>query len=222
MLQRRYGARHQQIFYWDCEPYGKLYMELYDKRGGGLGGGSNIKPEEVVFNVLPAGSTSLRMLVVCEKQVRIFEGRGQRDPKSKLWQATWKEGEKFDSSFQEPFQAYQQGEDYYFLTRSGKLYRAAKSDKGPRRMTALWDDPRRPARLVLQDAGSGRLFALVPARPGKPDELSYVELGPRLVFQPYDPTIITRVEKPAEHKLAIEFARFLIAKKLIRLKPEGK
>ncbi|HEX4611141.1 MAG TPA: hypothetical protein VH092_23320 [Urbifossiella sp.] len=56
------------------------------------------------------------------------------------------------AGFSEPFQAYLVGEDYYFLTRSGSVYRSTPPPKGqPRTMAAVWDAPRPRVRFVVSD-----------------------------------------------------------------------
>src|SRR5262249_24778553 len=71
----------------------------------------------------------------------------------------WKDECTLDLAFREPFQVLARGEDYYFLTASGKLYRAPKPAKGNhRKLAAVWDDWRSPIAPCITDADRNRPF----------------------------------------------------------------
>src|SRR6185437_16319856 len=83
----------------------------------------------------------------------------------KPWKLEW----TTPAAFEEPFQALALGDDYYFVTCSGSLYRAAKPAKGTGRTLArVWDGKARPIRSFVSDAKTGKSFLFVPpARPGE-------------------------------------------------------
>jgi hypothetical protein len=89
------------------------------------------------------------------------------DPKEEGWYSRPEVEEcTLDLVFREPFQALSRGEDYYFLTASGKLYRAPRPAKGKhRKLETIWDDKRSPIAAHLHDADRGRTFLFCDSGP---------------------------------------------------------
>lgn len=69
-----------------------------------------------------------------------------------------KEG-TIDIGFREWFRVLSKGDDYYFLTRSGSLYRAPKPAKGThRKMLKVWSNASDPITAFITDADTGKTF----------------------------------------------------------------
>src|SRR5205823_930686 len=65
------------------------------------------------------------------------------DGKAKRWKhGKWVKEETIDVGFREPFRVLARGDDYFFLTDSGRLFCAPKPAKGKhRKMNVVWNDP---------------------------------------------------------------------------------
>jgi hypothetical protein len=110
------------------------------------------------------------------------------------------------AAFAEPFQAYSIGDDYYFLTKSGSVYRSPPPEQGkPRAMTAVWDETRPRVQFILSDGHKAGVHVLVTAR-GK-GGWDYFRLGPDPRPQPL--TVDTPREEGAPAEVAYDLARLL-------------
>ena len=98
--------------------------------------------------------------------------------RSKTYKGKWKKEESLPVAFREPFQLLTRGDDYYFVTRSGKVFLSAKPAKGKgREMTCIWSDAKRKVVGLVTDAKTGRSFLFCRASAGS--RPSYFELGPK-------------------------------------------
>lgn len=117
------------------------------------------------------------------------------------------------------FQAYLDVTNYYFVTESGQVHTCTRDGKGGR-TTPLWDDPDRPVRLVLQDAGSRRVFAFALRRPGtardKPDV--FFQLQPKLAPERTDAPAVSEWSADRRIKLPVQYAALLLRRGLIGVK----
>src|SRR5262249_28431390 len=82
------------------------------------------------------------------------------DRKEDDWaQGKWKREGTIEIGFLEPFRVLSKGDDFYFLTRSGSLYRAPKPAKGThRKMERVWADPREPITAFITDVDNGKTY----------------------------------------------------------------
>jgi hypothetical protein len=143
-------------------------------------------------------------------------------PKKKAWDYPWETGEwqeedHIEVRFREPFQAMARGEDYYFLTASGKLYRAARPAKGNRRkLEVVWADGKSPITAYVHDADTGRiyLFCEVAGRP------TFFELASRARCRHYEAKLFQPGDAgPKTLRRMIGYARVLLALRLIKSQP---
>jgi hypothetical protein len=130
----------------------------------------------------------------------------------------WRREESIEVGFQEPFQVLGRGEDYYFVTRSDKLYRAPPAAKGkPRRLEAVWADRRRPIEVLLTEVDGGRTYLF--CRPAKGGERpTFFELGPKPRPVAYDLAAARPGQRPEVLTRLLRYADTLIALKRLQLK----
>ncbi|WP_143392977.1 hypothetical protein [Fimbriiglobus ruber] len=110
--------------------------------------------------------------------------------------------EEFEVDFREPFQAYVLGDEYYFLTRSGSVYRAPPADKGKsRRMVAVWAAPQPPVGYIFSDGNRPGVHYLVVTRKREVEQTEWYEyfrLGPNPQTRELKNVEIDSTETPVE------------------------
>jgi hypothetical protein len=151
---------------------------------------------------------------------KVHRWRTTWDAKAGRWKGgKWSFEESIEVGFKEPFQALARGSDYYFLTRSGKLYRAPKAPKGkPRPLLRVWAEDGQPIKAFLQDADAGKTYLFCPPgrKGGKP---VYFELGPRPRPLGYDPALFRPDPKvPVPLRDVLAYAQVLVALKKVKVK----
>jgi hypothetical protein len=120
-------------------------------------------------------------------------------------------------AFREPFQVLGKGDDYYFVTASGRLFRTRKPAKGKQRpCVPVWSDASRPIRAFITDADAGRTFLFVgPEKKGGKPAFFEVSDRPRLVE--YDPGCAAPLkEGPERLRRVTHYARVLLVHKLVK------
>jgi hypothetical protein len=141
------------------------------------------------------------------------------DAKGKMLEdISWKKEGSIAVGFKEPFQALALGDDFYFVTRSGSLFRAPKPAKGKNRVLArVWDGRLRPVKAFVTDAGTGKTFLFVPpAEEG--GKRAFFELSDKPKLVEYDPKLVPLPPLAEPHRTVVHAARILVALKKI----EGK
>jgi|GEM_PF-3219079 hypothetical protein len=139
------------------------------------------------------------------------------DAKEKHWIGTWERVEKIEVGFRERFRLVGQGDDYYFVTASGKLYRAPKPDKGKdRKMETVWDDKKRPIVSFITDADADRTFLF--CKPDKDGKGVYFEMSDKPDPQPYDAAKIPEAKPEDPLPAVLAYAKLLVADKKIKAK----
>jgi hypothetical protein len=130
----------------------------------------------------------------------------------------WQREESIEVGFKEPFQVLGRGEGYYFVTRSGRLFRAPPAAKGkPRRLEAVWADRRRPIEALLTDVDGGRTYLF--CRPGKEGEKpTFFELGPKPRPVAYELAAARPGKRPEVLTRLLRYADTLLALKRLQLK----
>jgi hypothetical protein len=138
-----------------------------------------------------------------------------RDAKDPGWQPeAWKEEGTLEVAFREPFQALSRGDDYYFATASGKLFRAPKpAGRGKhRKVVPVWDDARAPITALVTDADKGRTFLFVEKGPKGVGGPFVFELADGVRLRAYDPGLCRPgAEGPDALRRVVGYARVLAA-----------
>ena len=151
-----------------------------------------------------------------------YEGRWVGKPDGDWEQRPWTREGTISGAFKEPFQALALGDDFYFVTRSGSLFRAAKPAKGKdRTLSCVWDGKGRPVESFITDAATGKTFLFVPPAKagGRP---AFFELSDKPKLVEYDPKLVPLPKLEEPHRTILHNARVLVALKKIEGKSPAK
>jgi len=100
------------------------------------------------------------------------------------------------AGFTEPFQAYVVDDDYYFLTRSGYVYRSPQPVKGKSRtMTPVWTAPKPRVQYVISDGSTGVHYLITERERWK---FEYIRLEPTPEPKKLDKVVGIEKEGPVE------------------------
>jgi hypothetical protein len=182
------------------------------------------------FDCLPVSATDLLLFLLHHSQLTIWHGKGKPVPNTTTIDVEWTKGETIPAGFQEHFRTEGDSENYYFVTRSGRVFASLKPAAGRgRRVEVLWSDTTRPVRTLIADANTGRTFVFAPAprveepQPPlapdepRPDPSVYFELTPDFPRREYDPAKLPANKLTGRIKTVVSHVDFLIDKKQIVL-----
>jgi hypothetical protein len=177
---------------------------------------------DVPFERAPATSPEFGGRLIAAKDtdprwtLTTYDFKANWNAKAKTWQAgKWSAREGVEVAFQEPFQVAAVGEDYYFVTASGKVYRSPRPDKGKdRKAEAVWDDAKRPVVALIQDADAGKSFVFCKA--GKDGKGVYFELAAKPELAPYDAAGIKPAKVDDPLPAVLGYAQALVADKKVK------
>jgi hypothetical protein len=108
------------------------------------------------FHFVPTARDRLRLFVLFRGQIHVFDG----------WEDKWEKVETFVAGFDEHFTPFLRGNDYYFVTRSRKLFDAPDPGKGLRESTQIRLPGDLFAHTVIRDIDGDRAFCFGPAPDG--------------------------------------------------------
>jgi hypothetical protein len=147
-----------------------------------------------------------------------YDFQGEWKAKEKEWgEGKWSGREPIAVAFKEAFQVAARGDDYYFITTSGKVYRSPKPDKGKERKTeAVWEDAKRPVVAFLQDIDAGKSFVF--CKQDKDGKGVYFELAAKPEECPYDARGIKPAKADDPLPAVLGYAKVLLADKKIKEK----
>jgi hypothetical protein len=126
----------------------------------------------------------------------------------------WESGKNHDEGhieplFHEAFQVVAKGDDYYFLTASGKVYVSKKPEKEkPRTMDTFWTDADQPIIAFVTDANKERTFVFTKNKK-KDDKDVYFELAGKPDPKAYKLKKIDGVKIDEPLKSVLEYAHVL-------------
>jgi hypothetical protein len=210
-----------------------------DTPASGRGGGLHSPLYSLYFDYLPAGKLQARQFMATNIRrsaglrerdspeegapliwtFSSYIGESRWDKKEGEWaQQPWKHEWTAPAAFKEPFQALSLGDDFYFVTRSGSLYRAAKPAKGKDRVLArVWDGKKQRIESFITDSATGKTFLFVPPAKagGRP---AYFELSDKPKLVDFDPKLVPLPKLDEPHRTILHNSRVLVALKKI----EGK
>jgi hypothetical protein len=146
----------------------------------------------------------------------VFGFKNKWDAKAKNWpRGKWERLGVIEGCFHEQFRVLGKGDDYYFVTDSGKLFRAPKPDKGgDRKMEAVWDDEKRPVAAFITDADADRSFLF--CKPDKDGKGVYFEMSDKPDPQPYDASKIAEAKVADQLPAVLAYVKVLLADKKIK------
>lgn len=150
-------ARFQQEQYYDTLPLGRFSARqfiLTNVRGRVLAVAKT--------NGLEASKLDATSEEQCNPRwtLTVYGFKGAWDSKAKRWApGRWTKDETIAVGFKEDFRVLAKGDDYYFLTSSGALYRAPKPARGThRKMERLWVNRSDPITAFITDVDGGKTF----------------------------------------------------------------
>jgi hypothetical protein len=145
----------------------------------------------------------------------LFDFKNKWDTKAQNWpDGTWKRIGVIEARFHEQFNALSKGDDYYFVTQSGRLYRAPKPDKGTdRKMDTVWKDDQRPIVAFITDADADRSFLF--CKPDKDGKGVYFEMSDKPDPQSYEASKVPEAKPDDPLPAVLAYAKILVADKKI-------
>jgi hypothetical protein len=116
------------------------------------------------------------------------------------------------------FLAYQDKSDWYFVTDTGRVLRLPRNDKA-KRTECIWEDLRRPVRLVLEDNATGKTWAFAPRKDNRGKKVPdvYFPLAQKIEPVQYDSTKLPAWDLGKPLAMALAHARFLLKEKKVSL-----
>jgi hypothetical protein len=207
----RFAERFSPVVHYDYVPAGQFIVKLFvltnvDAQGKPAGKESSLGSRSFPRPNQKAPKWSF----VCHS----VRAKWNADPKKSCWEAEdWVTEDHLDLIFREPFQALARGEDYYFLTASGKLYRAPRPSKGKhRKLETIWDDKRSPITAHIQDADRGRTFLFCDSGPKGKGGPCVFELASGVRLRFFDRALFRPGDQgPDSLRRALGYARVLQA-----------
>ena len=207
-------------------------------------------PTITYYDYLPSGPDSARLFLLIDRpisalvekvqalknvpekkwtfttaQYRAVWGPNPRPADNKKWKEGWKEGKWSDEeilevAFTEPFHVYGLGDDYYFVTETGKVYYSPplkKGDEGPRRVMPFWVDSKQPVKHLLTqvDGKTPNLtFAFGdverPERQNQRDRFCFALQGPQPDLKYFAKRQLEQAKVEEPLKTLLEYARLIV------------
>jgi hypothetical protein len=140
-----------------------------------------------------------------------------------MWDEGWKPGKWSDEeilevAFTEPFHAYGLGDDYYFVTETGKVYFSPplkSGETGPRKVRPLWTDGKQPVTHLVthvDDDTPNLTYAFgEAAAPAKNREKFYFKLqGAEAKLTYFSPKQLQSAELQEPLKTLLEYSRLIV------------
>jgi hypothetical protein len=213
-----------------------------------MGGGCNFRTV-IHYDYLPSGRFSTRLLMLTNIggdfkyagksgslgavsiirnpkhrwSLRCYSVRARWDDDNERYEPEgWRAEGTIEVRFKESFQALSKGEDFYFVTRSGKLFRAPKPKEGKdRKMETVWNKPDQRINTFITDVDTNRTFLFcAPAQAGA--RPTYFELGPKPKPVSYDPTSVKQPKTKGPLGTVLLCSRVLLKDKMIKIAPDKK
>jgi hypothetical protein len=160
---------------------------------------------------------------------RVFDYKAEWDKDKQEWKSGWDDDKKkwkpgvwslletIAVEFNDSFQVIAQGDDYYFITARGSVYRAAKPDKGKeRKLVSVWEGVKGRVAAFIQDIDTGKTFAF--CRADEDGKTYYFELAPKVERIPYNAKGIKPAKIDDPLPAILGYTKILLADKKIKEK----
>jgi hypothetical protein len=238
-LRRFPESKNQSYEYssWPMRKINEVVEEIYKEERFGMNGKgvkdfdvhAKVGTELAFQDMLPTGETTGRLFINFEGKFHVWGLSAQFPDRTEnsiayRWKVTFSKIPiaEFDAGFCEPFMTYQAGKSYYFLTRSGRLFKTTASEGGKVVVAAYWDDKRRPIQAIISDSDNNRSFAFAGTKEGWQTKGVYFELGPKADPAEYDVSKIESAKAEAPLPLLRQLTQVLIDEGKIKLPKPAK
>jgi hypothetical protein len=206
---------------WGLKPVLALLDELMPAPAGDL---RDRQVETASLDFLPIGQCAVNLLLRNKGEMTVWRGNLVWDYAevwhNYFWGTRWSDKpiEQFNVNFTDPFWVGGTDHQYLFVTQSGELHVATKTDD-KRKVEVAWRRGTQPIVAIITDVEANRTFAFTkPLRDVKLDGKSvYFELGPDPKPEVYDRDAILKDAKD-DPAAVTALARFLVDQKKITLK----
>ena len=120
---------------------------------------------EVCYDIIPTSEESCLLFVLNDRQMRVFEGNGRDGPKSVAlgYAPVYKELNRFQMGFQEPFWVFGTRDTFIFVSQSRKMY-TAKRGGAVSSIKTLWSDEDWPVVAAVVDVTADTTFFVAQER----------------------------------------------------------
>ncbi len=130
-----------------------------------------INRELAFYDFLPNTPVSGKLLLLEDKKCKIWSVLAEFKLllNNRQWKLTYSQNPiaVIDLGFTEPFTVFANADAYFFLTRSCKLYSAAKNADGKWKVEKLWSEANRPIHAVITDTATNKSYAFTQAKADK-------------------------------------------------------
>ena len=121
----------------------------------------------------------------------------------------------------ETFFSYQDKTHYLFVTESGQVHSLPRKGK-PEKTELVWQDKRRPVRLLIEDSATGTTWAFAPRTDPKKDKDVkdvFFPLAHKIETVEYKPADAGTIDRRKPLESALSHARFLTKQKKLGKQP---
>jgi hypothetical protein len=143
----------------------------------------------------------------------LLEKLGEEDSQSERLGEEADNYEKIPSLFNEDFYFFLRARDYYFVTKSGKLYVAPARKEGEksRKMKSLWDDTKRPIGAVIEDSDNDKVWLFAKDKNAGAKMALYFEMKDTIKTESFDPAKLRPVNVEGRAKTLLEYVPLIYA-----------
>jgi hypothetical protein len=171
------------------------------------------------LGIVPTSANTCKTFFLTKKStyIEIWDTESRFNEKKKEWETVAGERnlERLKSAFSEDFHVFMRGDDYYFLTQSGKLYMAPPAKKGEksRTMKSLWEGDNFPIVAIIEDADNDKVWLFTKCKRKDTTNAVFFEMEPLIKTQQFDHAKLAPVKVEGRAKALLEYLPLIRAEK---------